>query len=142
MPQSPSSLRLLPRVAVDLEVPFHDVDPLRIAWHGHYAKYFELARTVLLRSRRLDVPDFVELGYRLYMGEMRCRFIQPLRYGELFRVEAWFKEIEPRLLVAYRITEGASGRLCTRAHTTLVFTDHDGKLLMETPRAILDRLLD
>ncbi|MEZ4452430.1 MAG: hypothetical protein R3B09_23395 [Nannocystaceae bacterium] len=31
----------LHEVSVDFEVPFHDVDALRIVWHGHYYKYME-----------------------------------------------------------------------------------------------------
>ena len=29
---------------VELEVEFHDVDAMEVAWHGHYVKYFERAR--------------------------------------------------------------------------------------------------
>lgn len=25
-----------------IEVPFHDVDVMKVAWHGHYVKYFEI----------------------------------------------------------------------------------------------------
>ena len=43
------------QVEVELEVPFHDVDMLQLVWHGHYYKYFELARTQLLRQRGLGL---------------------------------------------------------------------------------------
>lgn len=33
---------------VEMTVPFHDVDMMEVAWHGHYVKYFELARCALL----------------------------------------------------------------------------------------------
>ena len=39
--------------AIEVEVPFHDVDAMTVAWHGHYLKYFELARTQLLRARKV-----------------------------------------------------------------------------------------
>ena len=32
----------------EIEVPFYDVDSLNLAWHGHYIKYFEVARCELL----------------------------------------------------------------------------------------------
>ena len=35
---------------VEVEVEFQDVDPMGVAWHGHYLKYFERARCALLRS--------------------------------------------------------------------------------------------
>ena len=29
------------RAEVEIEVPFHDIDVMGIAWHGHYAKYLD-----------------------------------------------------------------------------------------------------
>ena len=40
-------------VTVAIAVPFHDIDSIGIAWHGHYAKYFEIARCALLDEFRL-----------------------------------------------------------------------------------------
>ena len=34
--------------SVEIEIPFHDVDMMEVAWHGHYVKYFEIARCALL----------------------------------------------------------------------------------------------
>jgi acyl-CoA thioester hydrolase len=34
----------LREATVAITVPFHDVDSIGAAWHGHYAKYFEIAR--------------------------------------------------------------------------------------------------
>lgn len=33
-----------------VEVPFFDLDPMHIVWHGNYVKYFEEARCQLLRT--------------------------------------------------------------------------------------------
>ena len=40
----------LPDLSHEIEVvpPFFDIDSMDIVWHGHYAKYFELARCALL----------------------------------------------------------------------------------------------
>ena len=82
--------RRLYEVTRDFEVPFHDVDALRIVWHGHYYKYMELGRTALLRDRGIDVPEIGPNGYRLLLVESRCRYTFPLRYGDQGRVHAWF----------------------------------------------------
>ena len=49
----------LHKTQVELEIPFHDVDLQRVVWHGHYYKYFEMARTKLLRSLDLDAGEIV-----------------------------------------------------------------------------------
>ena len=33
--------------SVEIQIPFHDIDIMGIAWHGHYAKYLEIARGAL-----------------------------------------------------------------------------------------------
>lgn len=127
--------------AVEVEVPFHDVDALGVVWHGHYFKYLELARTKLLGGRALDGPELLVTGYRFYIVESRCRHVHPLRYRDKAEVTAWLEEWEHRIVVAYEIQNLTSGRRCARARTTLATVDAEGSLLMDTPRALLDRLL-
>lgn len=140
-------------VFVDLEIPFHDVDPLFVAWHGHYYKYLEIARTALQRHHRLDVPDMRELGFAWFVIETRTRHVQALHYGERFRVFSWFSEDDPRVGIAYEIRslrtiEGEpTGHRVARARTVLVNTilqrtDHGprGELLFATPQAIKERI--
>jgi acyl-CoA thioester hydrolase len=127
-------------VSVELEVPFHDVDGLRVVWHGHYLKYLEIARCVLLRAFRLDVSDLVELGYRFMVGESWLRHTQPLTYGDRFRVTAWFTETENRIGIEYELTNLATGRRCAKARTLLVTTDPEARLCLATPEPILARL--
>jgi acyl-CoA thioester hydrolase len=128
------------RIEIDLEVPFHDVDALHVVWHGHYYKYFELARTALFRSRQLDVPDMVQLGYKLVVIESKCRHTYPLRYGDTFRVSAWFKEIEYRLHVAFEVHNLTAQRRAAKGHTILATLDPAGNLLLATPATMLARL--
>lgn len=140
-------------VFADLEVPFHDVDPLFVAWHGHYYKYLEIARTVLQRHHRLDAPDLRELGFAWFVIETRTRHVQALHYGERFRVFSWFVEDDPRVGIAYEIRSiatldgEATGHRVARARTVLVNTilqrtdgGPRGELLFATPPAIKERI--
>lgn len=69
--------------SIELEVPFHDVDPMRVVWHGHYYKYLELARTALLRSRGLDLGELIGKRFRMLVIESRCRYaFPPSLWGE------------------------------------------------------------
>lgn len=122
------------------EVPFHDVDPLLIVWHGHYFKYFEIARTELFRRHRIDGTDLLQLGYRFVIGHSECRHIAPLTYGDRFETRAWFLDVEHRVHVAYEVKDLGNQRRVARARTELVTTDAAGTLLLETPKAILDRI--
>ena len=128
------------RVEVELEVPFHDVDTGFIVWHGHYYKYLEIARTALMRAYGLDVEDVVNFGFGMVVSETRCRHGFPLRYGERFKVAAWFRETERRIAIGYEITNLTQQKRAARAQTTMVTTDANGKLCPTTPSEILERL--
>lgn len=130
----------LHRIELEHEVAFHDVDALNVVWHGHFYKYFELARTVLFRARRLDMPDLIALGYRLVVIETKCKHTYPLRYGDRVRIAAWFKDIDHRLNVGYEITNVTAERRAARGHTILATLDGAGQLLFVTPGAIAERL--
>ena len=142
---SDTSNKPLPSAVYEQRVPFHDCDPLRIVWHGHYYKYLECAREVLMRQQRLDVPDMIELGYEMVVIESRCRYASPLRYGDLFRVRVRTLDIEQRIHLGYEIHNlsaepGSKGPpRVARAWTTLVVT-RKGEMMMETPHEVLERL--
>jgi acyl-CoA thioester hydrolase len=125
---------------VDGEVPFHDVDPLHIVWHGHYYKYLELARTVLFRRHGVDGWDLIELGYRFVVTHSECKHVSPLRYGDRYRVSAWFLDIEHRVNVGYEVWNTSKGKRAARGRTVLVTMDEAGEMLLETPKIIRDRI--
>ena len=136
-----SSRGRLHEVHHDFEVPFHDVDALQIVWHGHYYKYMEHGRTALMRSRGLDVADMVKLGHRLLLVDSHCRHTFPLHYADRARVTAWFVSVAPRLVIAYRIRNLTNDRCSARGQTILITTDAEGRMLPETPDALLQRLV-
>ena len=135
-----ASTSRLHETRVELEVPFHHVDLLRVVWHGHYYVYFEAARTQLLRSLGLDGVEIIEERYLLVVSDSSCRHIRPLTYGDRFEVAAWLADVENRLCIQYEIRNLSSGQRCARGRTVLVSLDLDGRLLLKTPRAILDRI--
>ena len=104
--------------SVELEVPFHDVDAMQVAWHGHYLKYFELARCALLRSFDYDYPQMQASGYLWPVVECELKYVRPARYGQRLQVEASLIEYENRLRIAYVIRCAESGEQLTKGKTT------------------------
>lgn len=126
---------------VEGEVPFHDVDPLHIVWHGHYFKYFELARTALFRRHRIDGPDLLKLDCLFVIAHSECRHVSALRYGDRYRASAWFLDVEQRVHVAYEVWNLTANKRAARARTVLVTTTGSGELLLSTPASIRERIL-
>lgn len=125
----------------ELEVPFQDLDPMQIAWHGNYFRYFEAARVKLLRSIDYDYPAMQASGYSWPLIEAHVRFVQALRYGQLIRVQAGLMEWENRLKIDYEVRDLASDKRLTTGYTIQCAIEvKSGELQLVSPPALLQRL--
>ena len=125
----------------ELEVPFQDLDPMQIAWHGNYFRYFEAARVKLLRVIDYDYPAMQASGYSWPLIEAHVRFVQALRYGQRIRVKAGLTEWENRLKIEYLVTDVASGKRLTTGYTIQCAIDgKSSELQLVSPPALLQRL--
>ncbi|MBL8024189.1 MAG: acyl-CoA thioesterase [Elusimicrobia bacterium] len=126
---------------VKLTVPFHDVDSLGVVWHGHYYKYFEIARTAFFKRRGFDISEMESSGYVWPIIESHCRYGAPLRYGMSFEVTATLCEVEHRVKFLYSITDRMT-RSCLTTGYTIQATVHrrTGTLRLTTPQVLLRRL--
>ena len=105
---------------LELDPPFHDFDMMEIVWHGHYVKYLELARGVLLRRYDYDYPQMRESGYGWPVVDMRLKYVSPISYRQKIIVRAEITEWENRLRFDYVIRDAATGRKVNEAHTLQV----------------------
>lgn len=126
---------------LELEIPFHDVDVMEVVWHGHYAKYFEIARCKLFDQLDYNYPQMRDSGYAWPVIDMHVRYIQPLRFQQKVTVNVWIAEWENRLRVQYLICDSASGARLTKGHTDQVAVNmKTGELLLAAPAVLLHKL--
>jgi acyl-CoA thioester hydrolase len=124
-----------------VEVPFHDVDAMNVCWHGHYIKYFEIARGVLLRSFDYDYPEMRASGYVWPVVECHLKYVRPALYGQLIDVRAELLEFENRLKFGYLITDHASGARLTKGYTIQVAVCAQTQALQYvSPQVLFDKL--
>ncbi|MGB9429022.1 MAG: thioesterase family protein [Gammaproteobacteria bacterium] len=127
----------------EIEVPFQDLDPMQIAWHGNYFRYFEAARVKLLRMINYDYPQMQASDFMWPLIEAHVRFVQPLLYGQRIRVQAGLTEWENRLKVDYLVCDAGSGKRLTTGYTIqCAINAHTRELQLVSPPALLDRLKD
>lgn len=123
------------------EVPFHDVDVMRVAWHGHYAKYLEIARCELFEQFDYNVPQMEQSGYTWPVIDMRIRYAQPLRFQQKVKVKATLVEWENRFKVNYLITDAETGKRLTKAYTVQVAVEvASGEMLYVSPDIVFEKL--
>ena len=100
---------------VKLRVPFHDLDPLQIVWHGNYIKYFDMARFGLFKQAGLDLYEyFVNQQIVFPVTRFSSKHIVPLRYDDEFVCKATVVEAVYKIGISFEIRLTANGQLCTR----------------------------
>lgn len=123
------------------EIPFHDVDAMQIVWHGHYYKYFEIARTTLFRAIHYDVHEMLQSEYGWPVVETHCRYLNPLIYGMKIRIIATLMEYEHRVKIAYEIIEKTSGKTMCKGYSIQVAYDlRKRETCLVSPDVFQDRL--
>ena len=134
-------MSIILKAEMELEIPFHDVDAVKIVWHGNYYKYFEMARTALFRSIDYDMHQMLESEYGWPVVETHCRYLRPLVYGMKIRVVATLMEYEHRVKIGYEIFEKTTGKRMCRGYTIQVAYDMQKKeTCLMAPKVLLEKL--
>jgi len=129
------------QASVDIEIPFHDVDMMAVVWHGHYCKYFEIARCALLDQFDYNYLQMRDSGYFWPLIDLRLRFVKPARFGQTVSVQATLAEWENRLKIDYLLTDKLSGtRLCKGYSIQVAVDAQSGEMRFESPPVLFDKL--
>lgn len=124
-----------------IDIPFHDVDVMAITWHGHYVKYFEIARCALLDKIDYNYLQMRASGFAWPVIDLRIRYAQPLRFQQKIKIIATLVEWENRLKINYLIEDAATGQRLTKGYTVQVAVDmQNQEMLLASPAVLLDKL--
>jgi acyl-CoA thioester hydrolase len=99
-----------------IRAPFYDIDMAGMVWHGHYLKYFELARCCLLDGIGYNYKEMIDTSVLWPVIDTSIRYINPLVLDQEFVVSACLLEWELRLFIEYTI-RNEKGVVCTRGKT-------------------------
>ncbi len=126
---------------VEIEIPFHDCDPMNVVWHGNYPRYLEVARCELLRLFDYDYPQMMESGYAWPIVDMQIKYVASAIFTQKIKVTAHLKEFENRLKIDYIITDAITNKRITKATTTQVAVEILTKeMQFASPAVIVDKL--
>jgi acyl-CoA thioester hydrolase len=125
----------------EIDVPFFDVDLMEIVWHGHYAKYFEIARCDLLDKIDYGYMKMRASGYSWPVIDLRIRYAKPLKFRQKIIVQAHLIEWQNRLKINYQIVDKESGLRLARGYTSQVAVDMATReMCYETPELLWEKL--
>jgi len=126
---------------VDVEIPFHDGDPMGVTWHGNYFRYLELARCALLDKIGYNYTEMERSGYAWPIVDTRVKFAKPTVFQQRVRVKAVLEEYEIRLKIGYVITDIESGERLTKGYTVQVAVDRrTNEMCFGSPAILIEKV--
>ena len=118
---------------LERRVRFDELDPMGIMWHGNYASWFEDGREAIGQRCGTTYMDFYRNGVLTPIKTYTVDYRQPLRYGTLYTIRTDLMWTEAaKILYSYTILTPENA-VATTASTTQLFTDTDGRLLLDPP---------
>jgi acyl-CoA thioester hydrolase len=114
MPESKS-------IELEMKVPFYDLDPMQIVWHGNYLKYMDDARGALFDSLGVDLFGIYEkTGYIYPIIKTSVKHVFPLRHKDEIICKATLVEAKYKIIVDFEIRLKADERICARGRSEQV----------------------
>jgi acyl-CoA thioester hydrolase len=124
---------------VEILVPFFDVDSMDVVWHGHYIKYFEVARCALLERIGHNYVQMRDAGYAWPVIDVQLRYMRGARFNQRVLVRADLIEWENRLKINYLITDAETGERMTRGTTVQVAVEIASReMLLASPKVFVE----
>lgn len=123
-------------------VPFHDLDPMQMVWHGNYLKYFEIARSALFARSGLDLFNYFKKKNCLFpIIKTATKHVASLGYLDEFKCKATVVEAQYKIVVDFQVRLLRNNQLCAKGRTEQVAVKYPEKeILFEIPQDVREAL--
>lgn len=126
---------------ITVEVPFYDLDPMNVVWHGNFLKYTEIARGKLMEKIKYSYNEMREDGVVYPIAKMDMKFIKSATLAQKLTVKAILEEIEPAIKIKYIIKDFNTNETIFKASTTQICVDTvTRKSIYEAPEKLKEGL--
>lgn len=108
---------------------YGDVDAMKVAYHAHYLRWFEIGRTELIRHLGVPYAEVENLGYMLPVSEAYLKYLQSARYDEEILINTGIHFVRrASMRFDYRILNQES-QLLVEGYTVHACIDREGKIV-------------
>jgi acyl-CoA thioester hydrolase len=92
------------KYSISLRAAYADTDQMGFVHHSNYVKYLEYARWEAFRQMGLPYKSIEEAGILMPVIEMQMKFIKPVYYDNIVRIELDFTLLRStKLEITYQI---------------------------------------
>jgi acyl-CoA thioester hydrolase len=128
--------------SVNLKIPFHDIDSMQVVWHGHYLKYFEIARDELFSHAGIDLHLFFNKSQYLFpIIRATVKYICPLHLRDEIICTAQVRDAKRKIVIDFSIRRISDSLICATGTTEQVAVQFSGTgMELEIPLEIRQAL--
>ncbi len=106
---------------IEHTVPFHDLDPMQVVWHGNYFKYFDMARFALFENAGVDLYSYMTVNQYVFpLTRSSIKHIAPLKFNDPFTCTATVTEARYKIALDFEIRLAKDHTLCARGKSEQV----------------------
>lgn len=106
-----------------IRVCYADTDKLGVVYYGNYPRFYEIARTELLRSTGLTYKEIEDDGIVLPVRNLNINYLKPAYYDDLLTVKTTLMEKPTVKLKIRSEIYNEKQELINTSEIMLVFTD-------------------
>jgi len=96
-------------------VPFHDLDPMKVMWHGNYFKYFDITRDQLFQELGVDLYQvYHDTRYIFPIIRTSIKHVFPLKFRDAFICRARLVEATYKIGIDFQIRLAENNQVCAK----------------------------
>ena len=122
-------------------VRYGETDQMGYLYYGHYAQYFEIGRTEMIRSLGLSYQSMeAEHGVLMPVMTLQCRYVRPARYDEVITIRTTLRQLPERTITFHMELFNEKGKLVNGGSVKLCFVDAATGKSIPAPSYLIDKL--
>lgn len=123
-----------------IRVRYVETDRMGVLYHGHYATFYEVGRTDLLRGLGITYRELEDAGVLMPVTDLSMKFLAPAHYDELITVKSRVLSIPGVRMIVQAEMENEAGKIINRAEVKLTFLAKGTGQILSAPANLLERL--
>ncbi len=123
-----------------IEIRYDEVDKMGYVYHGNYAKYYHISRTVLMNQIGICDRELEKQNIILPIIKMNIRYLKPVFYGDIITVRTSLKELPEIRMQFYHEVLNQNSEIINKAESTLIFVDSKSRKPIRIPENVLNKL--
>jgi acyl-CoA thioester hydrolase len=113
---------------IEIRVRYAETDQMGVAYYANYLVWFEVGRSEFCRKKGFRYVDLENLGYKLVVSDVNCRYRNPARYDETIMVRTRLKGVNKRMITfGYQILRKDKEEVIAEGETRHICVDSNGK---------------